>query len=282
MTNMSHAKSVLTHGESAGAARIRAAFDGSRARGRCALLPFITAGFPDLPTTAQLLKELPAAGADLIEVGFPFSDPIADGPVIAESMHRALASGVDPDAIFACVRAAQPSVPVLAMVSHSIVHRVGAVRFIKDAVDAGFAGFIVPDADPADATDLSAIAAGQGAGFCGLVSPSSRAERVRHIASISTGFVYLLARAGVTGVSADAPEISARTRELRACTSAPIAAGFGISTAEHVAVVGRDADGAIVGSAIVRAMMQAMERNESAVDAALSLVRRLDRGSAWR
>ena len=263
-----------------GAARIRAAFASAKARRRCALLPFITAGYPDLHATARLLADLPAAGADLIEVGFPFSDPIADGPVIAESMHRALLTGVTPDAIFACVRAAQPSVPVLAMVSHSIVHRIGAARFIKGAVAAGFAGFIVPDADPADASELSRVAADHGAGFCGLVSPSSSAARVRDIASISTGFVYLLARTGVTGVSADAPDIASRTQEIRALTAAPIAAGFGISTAEHVAVVGRAADGAIVGSAIVRAMTQAIERNESAVDAALSLVRQLAPASA--
>ena len=261
--------------DSTGAARIRESIARAKALHRCALLPFLTAGYPDLRTTERLLAELPAAGADLIEVGFPFSDPIADGPVIAESMHKALGSGVNPEAIFACVRAARPSVPVLAMVSHSIVHRIGVAHFIKQAVEAGFAGFIVPDADPNDAMELSKTAASHGAGFCGLVSPSSSPERVREIVSISTGFVYLLARAGVTGVSTDAPEISMRARELRALTDAPIVAGFGISSARHVEVVGRDADGAIVGSALVRAMTHAVERNESAVDAALTFLRTL-------
>lgn len=277
MNAMIDAPSGQAHSGSGGAARIRDAFARAKARQRCALLPFVTAGYPDLATTARLLAELPAAGADLIEVGFPFSDPIADGPVIAESMHRALLAGVNPAAIFECVRSARPTVPVLAMVSHSIVHRIGVTRFIEDAVASGFAGFIVPDADPVDAAALSRIASSHGAGFCGLVSPSSSAERVRAVAALSTGFVYLLARAGVTGVSAEAPEIGARVRELRALSAAPIAAGFGISTAEHVAVVGRDADGAIVGSAIVRAMTEALEKNESAVDAALSLVRQLSR-----
>ena len=136
-----------------GAARIRRAFDLARARGSCALMPFITAGYPDLATTERLLRELPDAGADLIEVGIPFSDPIADGPVIAESMHSALVAGVTPDSVFDMVKRAQAKsrdgsvLPLLAMVSISIVNRMGRDAFIARAVDAGFAGFIIPDAE---------------------------------------------------------------------------------------------------------------------------------------
>mgnify|MGYP003348601001 CR=1 FL=1 len=142
----------------AGALAIRRAFEAARGDSRCALLPFITAGYPDLATTAELLRALPDAGADAIELGFPFSDPIADGPVIAESMHRALLAGVTPEAIFETVTAARPRVPVLAMVSVSIVERMGAERFIARALESGFSGFIIPDADPAAAVALAQLA----------------------------------------------------------------------------------------------------------------------------
>lgn len=275
MTDTQHASSSHGNPLGSGVERIGDAFARARAESRCALLPFVTAGYPDLDTTKALLSSLPAAGADLIELGFPFSDPIADGPVIAESMHHALCAGVDPDAIFARVAETRPTVPVLAMVSHSIVHRMGTERFIGRAVDAGFAGFIVPDCDPTDAKSLADAAATKGAGFCALVSPTTSERRMRELVAMSSGFVYLLARAGVTGVSSEAPEIAARVAQIRSMSDAPIAAGFGISTAEHVRAVGRDADGAIVGSAIVRAMTEAHRDGRSAADAASSLVRAL-------
>ncbi len=128
-----------------GIEQIRRAFDLARARGSCALMPFITAGYPDLATTERLLRELPDAGADLIEIGIPFSDPIADGPVIAESMHRALLGGTTPEAVFACVERVHPSVPVLAMVSVSIVERMGVAPFLARCVGAGLAGVIIPE-----------------------------------------------------------------------------------------------------------------------------------------
>ena len=140
---------------SSGIERVHGAFAKARAEGRCALLPFITAGFPDLATTERLLRELPAAGADIIELGIPFSDPIADGPVIAESMHRALLAGVTPDAVFSAVARVAPTIPVLAMVSISIVEKMGAAEFIRRGVECGLAGFIVADADPATAVTLS-------------------------------------------------------------------------------------------------------------------------------
>lgn len=271
-------------GGSSGIERIAHAFGAARASGRPALMPFVTGGYPDLATTARLIDELPAAGADLIEIGFPFSDPIADGPVIAESMHRALCDGVTPDAIFAAVRAAKPRIPLVAMVSISIVERIGASKFIAAAVDAGFAGFIVPDADPRAAEAIAAIAKEHRAGFSALIAPTTGGARLRALAGLSHGFIYLLARAGVTGERSDAPDIAARAAEVRAVSSAPIAVGFGITTAEHVAAVGADADGAIVGSAIVRRMTEAIQRNESAADAALLLVRSLagERGGSAR
>lgn len=258
-----------------GVARIHAAFARARAQSRCAVLPFITAGYPDIATTERLLHELPHAGADLIEIGFPFSDPIADGPVIAESMHRALLAGCTPDSIFEAVARVSPSVPVLAMVSISIVDRMGAEQFVARAVSSGFAGFIVPDADPAAAKRLGELSRAYGAGYCALVSPSTTEPRMRDLVALSSGFVYLLARVGVTGERSDAPDVAARVAQLRKISSAPIAAGFGIANADHVRAVGHHADGAIVGSAIVRRMTEAAEKGESAAEAALSLVRSL-------
>lgn len=269
-------------GTATGQQRIHEAFARARARGHCALLPFVTGGFPDGEVTERLLRELPGAGADLIEVGIPFSDPIADGPVIAESMHRALVSGATPEGIFACVSRARPEVPVLAMVSVSIVERMGRERFLSSAVEAGFSGFIVPDADPSSADAIAACCADLGAGFCPLVAPTTGRDRLLRLAGIASGFVYLLARAGVTGERSEAPEIgssAARVREALGAAGAgrgiPIAAGFGISTADHVRAVSSHVDGAIVGSAIVRRMTDAIARGDDPVAAAVELVRGL-------
>lgn len=260
---------------SSGIDRMRAAFAAARQADRAALLPFITAGFPDLHATEALLRQLPDAGADLIEVGIPFSDPIADGPVIAESMHRALIGGTTPDAVFEAIARVRPRVPVLVMVSVSIVSRMGDQRFVERAVESGVAGFIVPDADPADAGRISSLAAARGAGFCGLVAPTTPADRARDLVGMSTGFVYLLARAGVTGERSELPDLAPRVSQLRALGARQVAVGFGVSTADHVREIGGYADGAIVGSAIVRRMADAARANTSPVDAALALVRTL-------
>jgi tryptophan synthase alpha chain len=266
-----------------GQSRMHEAFARARAERRTAVLPFITGCYPDAAATERLLRELPAAGADLIEIGIPFSDPIADGPVIAESMHRALVAGATPAAVFEAVRRASPSVPVVAMVSVSIVERMGRDRFLRDAVDAGFSGFIVPDADPASAAEIAASCASLGAGFCPLVAPTTSGERLRSLALAASGFVYLLARAGVTGERTEAPEIEASARRLREALATrpagapaiPIAAGFGIASGDHVRAVGAHADGAIVGSAIVRRMTDAIAAGADPVAAALELVRGL-------
>lgn len=258
-----------------GAAAIRAVFTRARADGRGALMPFITAGYPDLATTERILAGIDEAGADLVEIGFPFSDPIADGPVIAESMHHALIAGATPKKIFELVSRLDVRAPLLAMVSVSIVERIGAERFIAQAVDAGFAGFIVPDADPADAGRFSALAATRGAGYCALVSPTTPIDRLSTLSRVSTGFVYLLARAGVTGERNEAPEIEARVQAIREVSAVPVAAGFGIATRAHVEAVSRQADGAIVGSAIVRRMTEAQRAGLDVAATALSAIREL-------
>jgi len=246
------------------------------------LIPFVTGGYPDLASTERVLRELPAAGADLIEVGMPFSDPIADGPVIAESMHKALGRGATPENVFEAIRRAATDVPVVVMVSYSIVGRLGVERFVSRGVDCGVDGFIVPDADPSAAEAVSEVARAHGAGFCALVAPTTPSERAARLAAISSGFVYLLARAGVTGERSEAPDVADRVAALRELTPAPIAVGFGLSSREHVRAIGRQADGAIVGSALVRRMADAEAAGGPVVDTAIGFVRSLSGRDALR
>lgn len=273
----------MQHDASSGPGRIEQAFQRAASEGRPALMPFLTAGHPDLATTASLLGALPAAGADIIELGIPFSDPIADGPVIAESMHRALLAGVTPESVLACIRASRPSAPVLAMVSVSIVERLGATRFIADARAAGLDGLIVPDAGPDFWTDaLLSEADKVGLAVVELIAPSTPIDRVRRIVLRARSFVYLLARAGITGEQSQAPEIAARVEGIRAIAPVRIAVGFGISNAQHVRAVGLHADGAIVGSALVRRLDEARREGQDAALVATDFVQSLRGPSAAR
>lgn len=244
-----------------------------------AIMPFIVAGRPGLDRLGELLAALESAGASAVEIGIPFSDPIADGPVIAAAMHRALDQGVTPGAIFEAVARARSStsMALVAMVSVSLVHRANAAAFIGRAAEAGFDGFIFPDA-PLEESDTfigPARAAGRTASL--LISPATPPDRAGAIARASSGFVYLLARAGLTGEQAEAPEVVNRVAMIRGFSDLPIACGFGISTADHVRAVVRPgrsdgADAAIVGSALVRRMEDALAGGDDPVHAAHSFV----------
>lgn len=234
---------------------IREIFESARRDGRGLVLPFFTAGDPDLATTARLLDAAGAVGVEIAEVGIPFSDPIADGPIIAESMHEALVRGVTPSATFETLAARRDPVrpATVAMVSMSIVHRMGVDVFVAAAANARLAGLIVPDIDLTVAADLTARCDAANLACAYLVAPTTTGERLRRVVSHCRGFVYLLARAGVTGESSGLPEIAGQVAAIRAIDpSIPIAAGFGIATPDQVQVALVHADGAIVGSAIVR------------------------------
>jgi len=250
----------------------------ARAGARGALMPFLTAGYPDLETTERILAGLEPAWADIVELGIPFSDPIADGPIIAASMHEALVSGIRPGDVFELVRRMRGDIAqgLVAMVSNSIVERTGAIAFIDTAATAGFDGLIIPDID-LDRVDalLPSIDAHELA-FSLLVAPTTTDERLASILPRCRGFVYLLARAGLTGVRSELPDIEPQVQRLRQHTDLPIAVGFGISTAEHVSTVLASADAAIVGSAIVRSMGD----SEDPVQAALSTIQHLSDGRA--
>lgn len=224
-------------------------------------MPFITAGFPDLETTAGLIPAIERAGASICEIGLPFSDPIADGPVIAASMHEALQRGLRLSHVFETIRAARPhtKMGLVAMVSWSIVQRRGTEAFIKECASAGFDGFIFPDLPLEESDEARALAKSAGLTCSLLIAPTTPAERAEAIARACTGFVYLIARTGITGVRSDAPEIESRVVALRAVTDLPIACGFGIGSADAVRAVTRHADAAIVGSAIVRRLADVRE-----------------------
>lgn len=230
-------------------------FDALQSHGRLAFMPFITAGDPDLETTAVIIEELAKQGVDLIEVGFPYSDPIADGPVIQASYTRALRGGVTVNGILRSVamldRNATP--PLLAMVSYAIVFRHGVERFVAEAKDAGFAGFIIPDLPGDEAAECFGVVRSSGLDLVQLVAPTTPRKRVREILQFCSGFVYCIAVSGTTGERervADA--LLDQLRWLRQETDLPLAVGFGISRPEHVEPLKGVADGVIVGSGIVR------------------------------
>lgn len=217
-------------------------------------MPFLTAGDPELASLPALLAAAQRGGASVVEVGLPFSDPIADGPVIQASMKYALDHGATVDGVFEQIRAARPSLSIglVAMVSYSIVHRRGLAKFVGQAKDAGFDGFIFPDLPLEEADAARKATADAGLILSMLVAPSTPIERAKRIAEASTGFVYVVSRAGITGAQSQLPpELPARLSELRGVTDLPITVGFGVSTAAQVGQVVSVADAAIVGSALV-------------------------------
>lgn len=220
-----------------------------------ALLPYFTAGFPDCAATIEFIRSADAIGAVAVEIGMPYSDSIADGPVIQNSFHEALKGGHTLEATFDLVAAVRPSVScgLVAMLSYSIVHRFGVGAFMDRAAAAGFDGVILPDV-PVEESAPTSLAAGR-AKLChiGLVAPTTSADRRAKIAQSSTGFVYQIAVAGTTGerhsIPGGLPDEVARLRQV---SGLPVCVGFGISTADHVRKVCSFADGAIVGSALIR------------------------------
>jgi tryptophan synthase alpha chain len=241
--------------------RIDSLFESAKRSGRTAFIPFVTAGDPNLATTMALIEGMVAEAARvhvplLVEIGFPYTDPIADGPAIQESYNRALGAGVRVSAIFDAVRALRKTndVPLVAMVSQSIVQRTGIDRFVTEARSAGFDGLIVPDLPFEEAAELGRAAQDVGLRVIQLVAPTSPPERARSLAAAASGFVYCVSVVGITGgTSAGVPVgLDERVASLRSASSTPVCVGFGISAPEHVAALKGVADGVIVGSAIVR------------------------------
>lgn len=237
--------------------RIPALFQLMKGARRTALIPYVTAGYPSRRSTLDLLLGAEDAGADAIEVGLPFSDPIADGPVIQGASHHALSGGIRvADAFRIAERFVSRSrVPLLFMTYCNLVVQHGVRSFVRDARQAGVEGLIVPDLPPEEAGELQAEAKEADVSLTFLCAPTSSDERIRRICRATTGFVYLVALRGVTGARAVLPaDLEAFVRRVRGLTEQPLCVGFGISTPEQARRVGKIADGVIVGSALLQAI----------------------------
>jgi tryptophan synthase alpha chain len=239
-----------------------------RAQGRKAFIPFLTAGDPDLSVTGMALRELVVRGASLVEIGFPYTDPIADGPVIQASYTRALARGVRIDQVFSWASDLAGSAswrergaPLVGMVSYSLVHRCGPEAFVSGAQAAGFSGAIIPDLPIEEAAPLARLAAERDFKLIQLVTPTTPRDRALRIAETASGFLYCVSVTGITGERDRIPtELLDQLHWLRSKTSLPLCVGFGISKPEQVRMLRDAVDGVIVGSALVRVLEEADRR----------------------
>ncbi len=241
-----------------------------RSEGKKAFIPFVTAGDPDLNVTIEALKQLSQSGAAIAEVGFPYSDPIADGPVIQASYTRALEAGITISKIFEAIGSvsAELKMPLVAMVSYSIIDRIGADKFIDQAIAAGFSGAIVPDLLVEEAADLRERCLAKDFSLIHLVTPTTPDHRMIEIAKSSTGFIYFVSVTGITGERNELPAgLTDKVKWLREQTDTPVCIGFGISKPEHVQKLGPVADGIIVGSAVVRRLAEGGKDALASVDA---------------
>jgi tryptophan synthase alpha chain len=234
--------------------RIDERFTRLKRAGEQALMPYLTAGDPDLATTRALILEFERRGADLVEIGVPFSDPLADGVTIQRASQRALQGGTTLKGILGMVSEVRADcrLPLLLMSYANPIFHFGIARFAKEAAAAGVDGLIVPDLPPEEAQELSEATGSHDVHLVFLLAPTSSRERIRKIAAASKGFIYYVSLRGVTGARASlSGDLEASLRLIRSMTEKPLAVGFGISTPDHVRLVSRLADGVIVGSAIV-------------------------------
>lgn len=249
--------------------RIKALFEQFNRDGRKALMPYITAGFPDLATTAALIEQMPQCGAAMLELGIPFSDPIADGPVIQSSFTQALAKGLKNQQIFEMLADVRQRVqiPIAVMVSFSIVNRLGPEQYVKSCRDVGVDGLIIPDLPLEEAQPIASLIQKAGLSSIMLVAPTSPADRQNQIAKMSSGFIYYISITGITGEREELPaELVDNVARLKKVSSGkPVCVGFGISTPAQAAMVGRVADGVIVGSAIIRRISEAQDAGLDAI-----------------
>ena len=266
--------------------RIDRRFAALKQEGRAGLVTFITAGDPDYDTSLALLKALPAAGADIIELGMPFSDPMADGPAIQASSQRALKAGQTMKKTLAMVKAFREqdkATPVVLMGYYNPLYVYPVASFLKDAAMAGVDGLIVVDLPPEEDEELRPAAREAGLNFIRLATPTTDVRRLPTVLANSSGFVYYVSIAGITGtVAPDATKVGAHVARIKAQTGLPIAVGFGVRTKEQVKSLARMADAVVVGSALVSALAQSLDQAGKATKATasgvLSLVEQLASG----
>ena len=266
--------------------RIAQRFAALRAQKRAGFVAYLTAGDPDRDTSARLFNGLPAAGADLIEIGMPFSDPMADGPAIQDAGQRALKAGMTLRGTLRLVsdfRRGDDATPIVLMGYYNPIYRYGVEAFARDAVAAGVDGVIIVDLPPEEDSELAGPANAAGLDVIRLATPTSDDNRLPVIVDGASGFIYYVAIAGITGTrSADSAEVAAAVARLRRFTDLPVAVGFGIRSPEQAAAVAGAADAAVVGSALVQRVADNLDANghakPSLVEAVLADIRALAAG----
>jgi tryptophan synthase alpha chain len=265
--------------------RIDARFAALKAEGRAALVTFITAGDPDLQTSTALLKALPRAGADVIELGMPFTDPMADGPAVQASGLRALNGGQTMRKTLAMVaefRKADPATPVVLMGYYNPIYVHGVEAFLRDAKAAGVDGLIVVDLPPEEDEELCLPALKAGLNFIRMATPTTDEKRLPAVLANTSGFVYYVSVTGITGAAApDAGKVGAAVARLKAHSHLPVAVGFGVKNAASAAAIAAKADGVAVGSALVEAVRTSLDGGKATartVGAVTALVQELAAG----
>ena len=235
------------------------AFKRLKGKGQCVLIPFVVAGDPDLATTETLVEQMGQAGADIIELGVPYSDPLADGPTIQAASLRALKGGANLKAVFSLAKNLKgKTVPLVIMTYYNPVYRHGLQAFAKDCQECAIAGVIIPDLPPEEAGPWVQEARKVKVDTIFLTAPTSSPERIQRVSRVSRGYLYHVSVTGVTGVRGElSADLEPAVRRIKEISNKPVAVGFGISTPEQVQEVGRFADGIIVGSAIVRIVEEA-------------------------
>jgi tryptophan synthase alpha chain len=266
--------------------RIDHRFAALKKEGRAALVTFLTAGDPDPTTSLAILNALPAAGADVIELGMPFTDPMADGPAIQASSLRALKAGQTLKKTLEMVRAfrrADDATPIVLMGYYNPIYIYGVDRFLADATSAGVDGLIVVDLPPEEDDELCLPALAAGLNFIRLATPTTDDRRLPAVLANTSGFVYYVSITGITGAAAPDPsKVGSAVARIKRHTKLPVAVGFGVRTAEHAQAIAAGADGVVVGSALVDALKQTLDEDNKATartqTAVINLVAELARG----
>jgi tryptophan synthase alpha chain len=248
--------------------RIDARFAELKERGCAALVTFLTAGDPDTDTSLAILKALPEAGADVIELGMPFTDPMADGPAIQASSQRALKAGQTLKKTLAMVRTFRKSddaTPIVLMGYYNPIYVYGVDRFLADAKSAGVDGLIIVDLPPEEDDELCLPALKAGVNFIRLATPTTDDERLPAVLANTSGFVYYVSITGITGTATPDPgKVADAVARIKRHTTLPVAVGFGVKTAAHARAIAKGADGVVVGSALVDALKASLDRSDRA------------------
>lgn len=266
--------------------RIDLRFEALKASGDKALVTFLTAGDPDYDTSLEIIKGLPSAGADIIEIGMPFTDPMADGPAIQASSLRALTAGHNSLKTLQMVREFRKEdsdTPIVLMGYYNPLYIYGSERFIKDAIAAGVDGLIIVDLPPEEDDELCIPALAAGLNFIRLATPTTDEKRLPKVLANTSGFVYYVSITGITGTAKpDSDSVGTAVRRLKKHTDLPVAVGFGVTTPEQAAAISLNADGVVVGTALVNALKRSLTMDNlpstTTVDSVLSLVRDLKHG----